>query len=85
MAEPPVDRSGVLLHFTEGTLAYAGHYLHEGDHPVHTHSFFEVAVVTAGAACTCRWPGSTASRSATSSCCGRASGTVTGTAAGWTL
>jgi AraC family transcriptional regulator, L-rhamnose operon transcriptional activator RhaR len=48
MTEPPVDRSGVLLHFTEGTLAYAGHYLHEGDHPVHTHSFFEVAVVTGG-------------------------------------
>ena len=48
MAEPPVDRSGVLLHFTEGTLAYAGHYLHEQSHPVHTHSFLEIAVVTGG-------------------------------------
>jgi len=48
MAEPPVDRSGDLLHFTEGTLAYAGHYLHELRHPVHTHSFLEVAVVTGG-------------------------------------
>jgi AraC family transcriptional regulator, L-rhamnose operon transcriptional activator RhaR len=48
MAEPPVDRSGVLLHFTEGTLAYAGHYVHERSHPVHTHSFVEIAVVTGG-------------------------------------
>jgi len=48
MVDPPVDRSGVLLHFTEGTLAYAGHYLHEDTHPVHTHSFLEVAVVTGG-------------------------------------
>jgi len=48
MAAPPVDRSGVLLHFTEGTLAYAGHYLHEQSHPVHTHSFLEIAVVTGG-------------------------------------
>jgi AraC family L-rhamnose operon transcriptional activator RhaR len=38
----------VLLHFTEGTLAYAGHYLHEQSHPVHTHSFVEIAVVTGG-------------------------------------
>jgi AraC family L-rhamnose operon transcriptional activator RhaR len=48
MADPPVDRSGALLHFTEGTLAYAGHYLHERSHPVHTHSFLEVALVTGG-------------------------------------
>jgi AraC family transcriptional regulator, L-rhamnose operon transcriptional activator RhaR len=48
MTEPPVDRFGALLHFTEGTLAYAGHYLHEHGHPVHTHSFLEVAVVTGG-------------------------------------
>ncbi|MGW0810733.1 helix-turn-helix domain-containing protein [Nonomuraea sp. NPDC002799] len=48
MAEPPVDRSGRLLHFTAGTLAYAGHYLHERSHPIHTHSFFEIAMVTGG-------------------------------------
>jgi AraC-like DNA-binding protein len=48
MAEPPVDRSGALLYFTQGTLAYAGHYLHEQSHPVHTHSFLEVAVVVGG-------------------------------------
>jgi AraC family L-rhamnose operon transcriptional activator RhaR len=50
MADPPVaaDRSGALLHFTDGSLAYAGHYLHEDTHPVHTHAFMEVAVMTGG-------------------------------------
>ncbi|MBB5133341.1 AraC family L-rhamnose operon transcriptional activator RhaR [Thermocatellispora tengchongensis] len=48
MADPPVDRSGLLLHFTPGTIAYAGHYLHEHSHPVHTHDFLEIAVVTGG-------------------------------------
>ena len=48
MAEPPVDRTGDLLYFTGGTLAYAGHYLHQDIHPVHTHSFIEIAVVTSG-------------------------------------
>ena len=48
MAEPPVDRSGELLYFTDGSLAYAGHYLHQDTHPVHTHSFLEVAVMTGG-------------------------------------
>jgi AraC family L-rhamnose operon transcriptional activator RhaR len=48
MAEPPVDRAGGLLHFTEGTAAYAGHYVHEQNNPVHTHSFLEIAVVTGG-------------------------------------
>jgi AraC family L-rhamnose operon transcriptional activator RhaR len=49
MADPPVESSGDLLHFVDGSVAYAGHYLHEGAHPVHTHSFVEVAVVTDGA------------------------------------
>jgi AraC family L-rhamnose operon transcriptional activator RhaR len=48
MAEPPVDRSGELLYFTDGSLAYAGHYLHEDNHPVHTHAFMEIAVMTGG-------------------------------------
>jgi AraC family L-rhamnose operon transcriptional activator RhaR len=48
MTEPPVGTAKGLLYFTDGSLAYAGHYLHEGDHPVHTHSFVEVAVVTGG-------------------------------------
>jgi len=48
VAEPPVDRSGELLYFTDGSLAYAGHYLHQQTHPVHTHSFMEIAVVMGG-------------------------------------
>jgi len=48
MAEPPVHSSRDMLYFSDGSLAYAGHYLHEGLHPVHTHSFVEVAVMTGG-------------------------------------
>jgi AraC family L-rhamnose operon transcriptional activator RhaR len=48
MADPPVSRSGELLFFTDGSLAYAGHYLHHDTHEVHTHSFVEVAVMTGG-------------------------------------
>ena len=48
MTEPPVENSRTMLHFVDGSVAYAGHYLHENDHPVHTHSFVEVAVITAG-------------------------------------
>ncbi|GAA1573429.1 hypothetical protein GCM10009678_65070 [Actinomadura kijaniata] len=48
MDEPPVGTAKGLLYFTDGSLAHAGHYLHEGDHPVHTHSFVEIAVVTGG-------------------------------------
>lgn len=46
--EPPVEESRGLLYFTDGTLAYAGHYIHEQQHPVHTHSFVEIAVVVGG-------------------------------------
>jgi AraC family transcriptional regulator, L-rhamnose operon transcriptional activator RhaR len=49
MAEPPVEKTHTLLHFVDGSLAWAGHYLHEGTHPAHTHSFFEIAVVMGGA------------------------------------
>lgn len=49
MAEPPIVNAGTLLHFVDGAYAYAGHYVHEDVQPVHTHSFFEVAVVTGGA------------------------------------
>lgn len=48
MADPPVDNTGTLLHFIDGSYAYAGHFTHERSHPVHTHSFFEVAVVMGG-------------------------------------
>jgi AraC family transcriptional regulator, L-rhamnose operon transcriptional activator RhaR len=37
-----------LVYFTDGSLAYAGHHVHKRSHPVHTHSFVEVAVVTGG-------------------------------------
>ncbi|XVU21869.1 AraC family transcriptional regulator [Actinoplanes sp. CA-054009] len=46
--EPPVETTGTLLHFIEGSAVWAGHYLHEGAHPVHTHSFVEIAVMTGG-------------------------------------
>jgi AraC-like DNA-binding protein len=49
MPEPPVENTRTLLHFVDGSLAWAGHYLHEDSHPVHTHSFFEIAVVMGGA------------------------------------
>ncbi|TWD84247.1 AraC family L-rhamnose operon transcriptional activator RhaR [Kribbella amoyensis] len=48
MAEPPVETSRTMLYFVDGALAYAGPYVHERGHPMHTHSFFEVAVVTGG-------------------------------------
>jgi AraC family L-rhamnose operon transcriptional activator RhaR len=44
-----VENTRTLLHFVDGSLAWAGHYLHEDTHPVHTHSFFEIAVVMGGA------------------------------------
>ena len=37
-----------MLYFSDGSLAYAGHYLHQNVHPVHTHSFVEIAVMTGG-------------------------------------
>ena len=49
MAEPPMETSRSMLYIADGSLAYAGHYLHEGRHPAHTHSFVEVAVMTGGA------------------------------------
>lgn len=48
--DPPLGTSQGLFHFTEGTLAYAGPYLHEHDSPVHTHSFVEISFAVRGAA-----------------------------------
>ncbi len=48
MAAPPVEDANGLLYFTDGTLAYAGHHLHERTHPEHTHSFVEIAVMIGG-------------------------------------
>src|SRR6266496_6247305 len=32
----------------EGTMVHAGPHLHEKSHPLHTHSFFEIALITGG-------------------------------------
>lgn len=48
MRQSPLAESGGLLHFTEGTLAYAGQHFHERRHRSHTHSFVEIAVVIGG-------------------------------------
>jgi AraC family L-rhamnose operon transcriptional activator RhaR len=44
----PLDTSRDVFYFTEGALAYAGHYLHAEDNPAHTHSFVEVAFAVRG-------------------------------------
>jgi AraC family transcriptional regulator, L-rhamnose operon transcriptional activator RhaR len=48
MSELPVNTSTDLMHLTDGAMAYAGHWRHDGVVPTHTHSFVEVALVTAG-------------------------------------
>jgi len=48
MADEPVTHTGTLLHFVEGTLVHAGPHVHENSHPLHTHSFFEIALITGG-------------------------------------
>jgi AraC family L-rhamnose operon transcriptional activator RhaR len=44
----PVEQVRTLLHIIDGTPAFAGHYVHEDVHPIHTHSFVEIAVVMGG-------------------------------------
>jgi AraC family transcriptional regulator, L-rhamnose operon transcriptional activator RhaR len=44
----PLDTSQDLFHFTEGAFAYAGYYFHDDVNPLHSHSFVEIAFVTAG-------------------------------------
>jgi AraC family L-rhamnose operon transcriptional activator RhaR len=44
----PMDTSHGPLHFTEGTLAYAGMHLHVDGHPMHTHRFVEIAFAVGG-------------------------------------
>jgi AraC family transcriptional regulator, L-rhamnose operon transcriptional activator RhaR len=48
MADEPVRTRGTVLHFVEGTLVHAGPHVHENSHPLHTHSFFEIALVIGG-------------------------------------
>jgi len=45
----PLDTSREVFYFNEGALAYAGHYLHAEDNPLHTHSFMEIAFAIGGA------------------------------------
>jgi len=44
----PVEQTRTLLHIIDGTLSFSGRYLHEDTHPIHTHSFVEIAVVMGG-------------------------------------
>lgn len=44
----PVEQTRTLIHIIDGTLAFSGHYVHEDVHPIHTHSFVEIAVVMGG-------------------------------------
>ena len=44
----PLDTSRDLFHFTEGAVAYAGRHFHDEPHPLHSHSFVEIAFVIAG-------------------------------------
>ncbi|WP_433383995.1 AraC family transcriptional regulator [Actinoplanes sp. CA-142083] len=44
----PVEQTRTLIHIIDGTLAFAGQYIHEDVHPIHTHSFMEIAVVMGG-------------------------------------
>jgi len=44
----PVKETRTLLHIIDGSVAFAGHYVHEDGHPIHTHSFVEIAVVIGG-------------------------------------
>ncbi|MFC9688577.1 AraC family transcriptional regulator [Kribbella sp. NPDC056951] len=48
MGDEPVRHRGTLLHFIDGAIVHAGPHLHAESHPLHTHSFFEVALVIGG-------------------------------------
>jgi AraC family L-rhamnose operon transcriptional activator RhaR len=43
-----MDTSQDVFYFTEGSLAYAGCYLHDHDSPLHTHTFVEIAFAIGG-------------------------------------
>jgi AraC family L-rhamnose operon transcriptional activator RhaR len=47
-ADMPMDVNHGPMHFTEGTLAYAGMHLHVEGHPMHTHRFVEIAFAVGG-------------------------------------
>jgi AraC family transcriptional regulator, L-rhamnose operon transcriptional activator RhaR len=50
MSQMPVTVSGGRAWFTDGALAYAGHWVHDEPMEDHTHNFVEIAVVTGGEA-----------------------------------
>src|SRR5688500_2315794 len=50
MSQMPVTVTGGRAFFTDGALAYAGHWVHEAPMEDHTHSFVEIAVATGGRA-----------------------------------
>ncbi|MEV6302936.1 AraC family transcriptional regulator [Actinoplanes sp. NPDC051861] len=49
MPKTTIEHRSTLVYFGDDTFAYAGRHQHERGHPVHTHSFVEVATVAAGA------------------------------------
>jgi AraC family L-rhamnose operon transcriptional activator RhaR len=55
----PIEQTRTLLHIIDGTLSFAGRYLHEDSHPVHTHSFVEIALVMGGVGAQCSLAGRT--------------------------
>jgi AraC family transcriptional regulator, L-rhamnose operon transcriptional activator RhaR len=46
----PIGTLREMVYLTGGTVAYAGRHRHEQMHPVHTHSFVEIAVTIGGTA-----------------------------------
>jgi AraC-like DNA-binding protein/mannose-6-phosphate isomerase-like protein (cupin superfamily) len=44
----PMNTSGEVFYFTDGGPAYAGYHCHHEHHPVHTHSFVEIAFALGG-------------------------------------
>ena len=48
MTAETIRHTATLVHFGDDSIAYAGHHQHPLSHPVHTHSFIEMAVVWSG-------------------------------------
>jgi AraC family transcriptional regulator, L-rhamnose operon transcriptional activator RhaR len=46
--ELPMDTSGEVLYFRDGSPAYAGYHRHEKGNPLHTHTFVEIAFAIGG-------------------------------------
>jgi AraC family L-rhamnose operon transcriptional activator RhaR len=44
----PMDTTQDVFYFTDGGLAYAGYHHHPNGHPLHTHSFVEIAFTIGG-------------------------------------